>query len=176
MAQVTVEEVNDEDEPLSYAEGTPQPLKESAVVPGHYQIEFPGEQILGKTNSDVSEIEEIKPLPRDTRPSGFAMPPLTPHQTTLPPPPPHRYVPTFSEPTLRRWLLSYQKRQELIVELHTTNPSIATQLEDYIKMKRAIENCEIIEDDMHESKKDVEEEAKKTTQKIERLEDSLREL
>ena len=74
---VTVEEVED-DEPLSYAEGTPQPLTEVPAFPGHYQIEFPGEQIEGETNSDVSKIEELKSLPvppRDTRPSGFAMPP-----------------------------------------------------------------------------------------------------
>src|SRR6266511_2134221 len=73
---VTVEEVED-DEPLSYAEGTPQPLIEVPALPGHYQIEFPGEQIEGEMNSDVSEIEELESLPvppRDTRPSGFAMP------------------------------------------------------------------------------------------------------
>src|SRR6266542_5845873 len=54
---VTVEEVED-DEPLSYMETTPQPLTEVPAFPGHYQIEFPGEQIEGETNSDVSEIEE----------------------------------------------------------------------------------------------------------------------
>jgi len=60
------------DEPLSYAEGTLQPLTEALAFPGHYQIEFPREQIEGETNSDISEIEEIEPLPitsRDTRPS-----------------------------------------------------------------------------------------------------------
>src|SRR6266542_2581674 len=83
---ITVEEVED-DEPLSYAEGTPQPLTETSAFPGHYQIEFPGEQIEGETNSDVSEIEELESLPvlsRDTRPSGFAMPP--PLQRFTPPP------------------------------------------------------------------------------------------
>ncbi len=63
---VTVEEVED-DEPLSYAEGTPQPLTEVLALPGHYQIEFPGEQIEGETNSDVSKIEEIEPLPVPSR-------------------------------------------------------------------------------------------------------------
>ena len=58
---VTVEEVKD-DEPLSYAEGTPQPLTEVPAFPGHYQIEFPGEQIEGEMNLDISEIEEIEPL------------------------------------------------------------------------------------------------------------------
>ncbi len=84
---VTVEEVED-DEPLSYAEGTPQPLTEVPAFPGHYQIEFPGEQIEGETNSDVSEIEELESLPvlsRDTRPSGFAMPPPPRRFTPLPP-------------------------------------------------------------------------------------------
>ncbi len=74
---VTVEEVEN-DEPLSYVEGTLQPLTEIPAFSGHYQIEFPGEQIEGETNLDVSKIEEIEPLPiplRDTRPSGFAMPP-----------------------------------------------------------------------------------------------------
>src|SRR6266508_1091662 len=56
---VMVEEVED-DKPLSYVEGTPQPLTEVPAFPGHYQIEFPGEQIEDKTNSDV---EEIEPLP-----------------------------------------------------------------------------------------------------------------
>src|SRR6266540_2639191 len=65
---VTIEEVED-DEPLSYAEGTPQPLTEVPAFPGHYQIEFPGEQIEGETNLDVSEVEELESLPvppRDT--------------------------------------------------------------------------------------------------------------
>jgi len=59
---ITVEEVKD-DEPLSYAEGTPQPLTEVPAFPGHYQIEFPGEQIEGETNSDVSEIENLNHFP-----------------------------------------------------------------------------------------------------------------
>jgi len=84
---VTVEEVED-DEPLSYAEGTPQPHTEVPAFPGHYQIEFPGEQIEGEMNSYVSEIEEIKPLPvpsRNTRPSGFVTPPPPRRFTSLPP-------------------------------------------------------------------------------------------
>ena len=63
-----VEEVED-DERLSYVEGTPQPLTEVLAFPGHYQIGFPGEQIKGETNLDVSEIEELESLPippRDT--------------------------------------------------------------------------------------------------------------
>ena len=67
---VMVEEVKDDEPP--YVEGTPQPLTEALAFPGHYQIEFPREQIEGETNSDISEIEEIEPfsvLPRDTRPS-----------------------------------------------------------------------------------------------------------
>ncbi len=74
---VTVEEVEDE-EPLSYVEGTPQPLTEVLAFPGHYQIEFSREQIEGETNSDISKIEEIEPLPvppRDTRPSAMPPPP-----------------------------------------------------------------------------------------------------
>ncbi len=63
---VTVEEVED-DEPLSYAEGTPQPLTEVPAFPDHYQIEFPGEQIEGEMNSDISKIEEIEPLPVPSR-------------------------------------------------------------------------------------------------------------
>src|SRR6266545_1368069 len=84
---VTVEEVED-DEPLSYAEGTPQPLTEVPAFPGHYQIEFPGEQIEGETNLDISEIEKLESLPvlsRDTRPSGFTMPPPPRRFTPLPP-------------------------------------------------------------------------------------------
>jgi len=68
LAQQQTVTIEDE-EPLSYMEGTPQPLTEVLAFPGHYQIEFPREQIEGETNSDVSEIEEIKPLPippRDT--------------------------------------------------------------------------------------------------------------
>jgi len=56
---VTVKEIED-NEPLSYAEGTLQPLTEVPAFPGHYQIEFPGEQIEDETNLDV---EEIEPLP-----------------------------------------------------------------------------------------------------------------
>ena len=59
--QVTVEEVEN-DEHLSYVEGTPQPLAEVLAFSGHYQIEFPREHIEGETNSDIFEIEEIKPL------------------------------------------------------------------------------------------------------------------
>ncbi len=84
---VTVEEVEN-NEPLSYAEGTPQPLTEVPAFPGHYQIEFPREQIEGEMNLYVSEIEEIEPLPippRDTRPSGFAMPPPPCRFTPIPP-------------------------------------------------------------------------------------------
>src|SRR6266545_135144 len=84
---ITVEEVKD-NEPLSYAEGTPQPLIEVPALPGHYQIEFPREQIEGEMNLYVSEIEEIEPLPippRDTRPSGFAMPPPPCRFTPIPP-------------------------------------------------------------------------------------------
>src|SRR6266508_3294561 len=80
--EVTIEEVEG-DEPLSYVEGTPQPLVEVPALPGHYQIEFPREQIEGEMNSDVSEIEELESLPvppRDTRPSGFAMPPAPRNQ------------------------------------------------------------------------------------------------
>jgi len=62
----TVEEVKD-NEPLSYAEGTPQPLTEALAFSGHYQIEFPGEQIEGETNLDISQIEEIEPLPIPSR-------------------------------------------------------------------------------------------------------------
>ena len=69
-------------------ERTLQPLTEVLAFPGHDQIEFPGEQIEGETNLDISNIEEIKPLPippRDTQPSGFAMPPPPRRFTPLPP-------------------------------------------------------------------------------------------
>ncbi len=89
---ITIEEVED-DEPLSYVEGTLQPLIEESAFPGHYQIKFPGEQIEDKMNSDVEEIEPL-PVPlRDHRPSGFAMPPLPPHQPTPSPPLPQRVQP-----------------------------------------------------------------------------------
>ena len=55
-----VKEVED-DEPLSYAEGTLQPLTESQAF--HYQIKFSREQIEDETNSEISGIEEIKSLP-----------------------------------------------------------------------------------------------------------------
>jgi len=87
------QEVDEQDKHLSYAEGTPQPLEESKAFPGHYQIKFPGEQIEDKMNSDVEEIEPL-PVPlRDHRPSGFAMPPLPPHQPTPSPPLPQRVQP-----------------------------------------------------------------------------------
>ncbi len=78
----------EDDKALFYAEGTPQPLTEVPAFPGQYQIEFPREQIEGETNSDISEIEDIEPIPippRDTRPSGFTMPPLSRRFTLLPP-------------------------------------------------------------------------------------------
>src|SRR6266545_6208851 len=138
---VTVEEVED-DEPLSYTEGTPQPLTEALACPGHYQIEFPGEQIEGEMNSDVSEIEEIEPLPvpsRNTRSSGFTMPPTPRRFTPLPPrqftpPPPPRAQP-FPEPSFCSWLTDNDKRKELIDELTTTTPPIASQLDMYAKLK-----------------------------------------
>ena len=116
-----VEEVED-DEPLFYVEGTLQPLAESQAFPGHYQIEFPGEQIEDETNSDISEIEEIEPLPipsRDNCPSGFRMPPPPPHQ---PIPPPPTFVQPFPEAAFQGWMLNQQKREELITELHSNNP------------------------------------------------------
>ncbi len=107
---VTVKEVNNDDESLLYMEGTPQPVIKSQAFSGHYQIEFPGEQIEGETNLDVSEIEEIEPLPilsRDTRSSGFIMPPpprrftpLPPQQFTLPPP----HVQLFPEAAFQGWM------------------------------------------------------------------------
>src|SRR6266511_3184804 len=130
---VTVEEVED-NKPLSYVEGTPQPLTEAPAFPGHFQIEFPGEQIEGETNSDVSEIEEIESLPvppRDTRPSGFAMPPPPRRFTPLPPrqftPPPVHTQP-FPELRFRSWLTNERKEKELLNELDANAPSIASQL------------------------------------------------
>src|SRR6266508_160434 len=137
---VTVEEVED-DEPLSYAEDTPQPLAEVPALPGHYQIEFPGEQIEGETNSDVSEIEELESLPvppRDTRPSGFAMPPPSRRFTPLPPrqftPPPVHTQP-FPEPRFRSWLANNNRKKELLNELNTNAPLIASQLDMYLRLK-----------------------------------------
>src|SRR6266545_3821016 len=137
---VMVEEVED-DEPLSYAEGTPQPLTELPAFPGHYQIEFPREQIEGETNSDVSEIEELEPLPvppRDTRPSGFAMPPPPRKFTPLPPrqftPPPVHTQP-FPKLRFRSWLTDDKKKNELLDELNTKAPSIASQLNMYLCLK-----------------------------------------
>ncbi len=126
---VTVEEVED-DEPLSYAEGTPQPIIEVPALPGHYQIEFPREQIEGETNLDISEIEELESLPvppRDTRPSGFTMPspprrftPLPPRQFT--PPPVHTQ--SFPKLKFRSWLADDKKKKELLDELDTSAPSL----------------------------------------------------
>src|SRR6266542_2589470 len=137
---ITVEEVED-DEPLSYAEGTPQPLVEVPALSGHYQIEFPREQIEGETNSDVSEIEELdsSPVPpRDTRPSGFAMPPPPRRFTPLPPrqftPPPVHTQP-FPEPRFRSWLANNNKKKELLNELDTNAPLIASQLDMYLRLK-----------------------------------------
>src|SRR6266540_2393011 len=134
---ITVEEVED-DEPLSYAEGTLQSLVEVPALPGHYQIEFPGEQIEGETNSDVSEIEELDSFlvpPRDTRPSGFAMPPPPRKFTPLPPrqftPPPVHTQP-FPEPRFRSWLDDNNKKKELLNELDTNAPS---QLDMYLRLK-----------------------------------------
>src|SRR6266511_3395440 len=133
---VTVEEVDD-DEPLFYAEGTLQPLTEVPAFPGHYQIEFPREQIKGEMNSDISKIEEIEPLPvpsRNARPSVFAMPPPPqrftplPPQQFIPPPPPHAQ--SFPEPSFQSWLADNDKRKELIDELKANAPLIASQLED----------------------------------------------
>jgi len=136
-----VEEVEN-NEPLSYAEGTLQPLMEVPAFPGHYQIEFPREQIKGETNSDVSEIEEIKPLPippRDTRPSGFTIPspprrftPLSPRQFTSPPPP---HVQPFPESSFCSWIADRTKRKELFDKLEANAPPIASQLDIYAKMK-----------------------------------------
>src|SRR6266511_6432462 len=137
---VTVEEVED-NEPLCYVEGTPQPLTEVPAFPGHYQIEFPGEQIEGEMNSDVSEIEELEPLPvppRDTGPSGFAMPPPPRKFTPLPPrqfTPPPVHIQPFPEPSFRSWLADNKKKKELLDELNTNAPSIASQLNMYLRLK-----------------------------------------
>src|SRR6266511_3903684 len=137
---VTVEEVED-DEPLSYTETTPQPLTEVPAFPGHYQIEFPGEQIEGETNSDVSEIEEHNSFlvpPRDTRPSGFAMPPPPRKFTPLPPrqfTPPPVHIQPFPEPRFRSWLADNNKKKELLNELDTNAPLIASQLDMYLRLK-----------------------------------------
>src|SRR6266540_1766744 len=137
---VTVEEVED-DEPLSYAEGTPQPLVEVPAFPGHYQIEFPGEQIEGETNSDISKIEELESLPvppRDTRPSGFAMPPPPQRFTPLPPrqfTPPPVHIQPFPKLRFRSWLADDRKKKELLDELDTNAPSVAKQLNMYLRLK-----------------------------------------
>ena len=137
---VTVEEIED-DEPLSYAEGTPQPLTEVPAFPGHYQIEFPREQIEGETNLDISEIEEIEPLsvpPRDTRPSGFVMPPPPRRFTPLPPrqfTPPPMHTQPFPKPRFRSWLTDNKKKKELLDELDINTPSIASQLNMYLRLK-----------------------------------------
>ncbi|HEX9429848.1 MAG TPA: hypothetical protein VF944_05670, partial [Candidatus Bathyarchaeia archaeon] len=133
----TIEEVDDnvEDEtPSFYVDSTPQLLTEAPAFPGHYQIEFPGEQILGETNSDVSDIDDLEPppIPRDMRPSGFAMPPLPPRQR-MPPPPPRPQP--FPEPSFRSWLVDTYKRKELIDQLEVNAPPIASQLDIYTKMK-----------------------------------------
>src|SRR6266545_2469662 len=137
---VMVKEVED-DEPLSYAEGTLQPLTEVPAFPGHYQIEFPGEQIKGETNSDISKIEELKSLPvppRDTRPSGFMMPPPPRRFTPLPPqqftPPPIHTQP-FPELKFRSWLADDKRKKELLDKLDTKAPSIALQLNMYSCLK-----------------------------------------
>ena len=137
---VTVEEVEN-DEPLSYVEGTLQPLTEIPAFSGHYQIEFPGEQIEGETNSDISEIEELKSLPvppRDTRPSGFAMPPPPRKFTPLPPrqfTPPPMHTQPFPEPRFRSWLDNNNRKKELLNELDTNAPLIASQLDMYLRLK-----------------------------------------
>src|SRR6266498_3607443 len=120
---------------------TPQPLRGVLAFPGHYQIEFPREQIEGETNLDISEIEEIEPLsvpPRDTRPSGFVMPPPPRRFTPLPPqqftPPPIHMQP-FPEPRFRSWLADDRKKKELLDELDTNAPSIALQLNMYLRLK-----------------------------------------
>src|SRR6266508_4613431 len=135
-----VEEVED-DKPLSYAEGTPQPLTEVLAFPGHYQINFPREQIEGETNSDVSEIEELESLPiqpRDTQPSGFAMPPPPQRFTPLPPrqfTPPPVHIQPFPELRFRSWLADDKKKKELLDELNTNAPSVASQLNMYLRLK-----------------------------------------
>jgi len=63
---VTVKEVKDNDT-FSYVEGTLQPLTEEPTFPGHYQIDFPGEQIEDEMNSNIEENEPL-PIPlRDHR-------------------------------------------------------------------------------------------------------------
>ncbi len=137
---VMVKEAED-DKALFYAEGTPQPLTEVPAFPGQYQIEFPREQIEGETNSDISEIEDIEPIPippRDTRPSGFTMPPLSRRFTPLPPrqfTPPPVHIQPFPEPSFRSWLADDKKKKELLDELDINTPSIASQLNMYLRLK-----------------------------------------
>jgi len=167
---VTVEEVED-DEPLSYVEGTPQPLAEVPAFPGHYQIEFPGEQIEGETNSDVSEIEELDSFlvpPRDTRPSGFAMPPPPRKFTPLPPrqftPPPVHTQP-FPEPRFRSWLANNNKKKELLNELDTNAPLIASQLDMYLRLKNLQSDTMSTRLGIIDLKKKMKEEAERETKR-----------
>src|SRR6266542_3213413 len=163
---VTVEEVED-DEPLSYMETTPQPLTEVPAFPGHYQIEFPGEQIEGETNSDVSEIEEHDSFlvpPRDTRPSGFAMLPPPRRFTPLPPrqftPPPVHTQP-FPELRFRSWLADDRKKKELLNELDTNAPSVASQLNMYLRLKNLQSETMLTRLGIIDLKKQMKEEAER---------------
>src|SRR6266511_3057160 len=170
---VTVEEVKD-NKPLSYVEGTLQPLTEVPAFPGHYQIEFPREQIEGETNSDVSEIEEIEPFPvppRDTQPSGFMMPPpprrftpLRPQQFT--PLPIH--IQPFPEPSFQSWITDDKKKKELLDELDTTAPSIASQLNIYLKLKNLQSDTMLTRLGIIDLKKQMKEEAEREAKRRDR--------
>src|SRR6266496_698746 len=57
--------------------------------------------------------------------------PLSPRQFTPPP----MHTQPFPEPSFQSWLTDDKKKKELLDELNTTTPSIASQLNMYLRLK-----------------------------------------
>src|SRR6266540_1863606 len=91
--------------------------------------------------------------------------PLPPQQFTPPPP---LCAQLFPEPSFRSWLADNDKRKELIDELKTTAPPIASQLDVYAKLKHLQSQMMTTRLDIINLKKQMREEAQREAQRRER--------
>src|SRR6266511_3973752 len=90
--------------------------------------------------------------------------PLPPRQFTLPP----VHIQPFPEPSFRSWLTDNKKKKELMSELETTAPSIALQLNMYLKLKNLQSETMSTRLGIIDLKKQLKEEAEREAQRRDR--------